>query len=179
MREIKAIAGKDVTEILQTRHSRIVAVIGIATAIILVLMWLISTQVCIKYYSGYRFEFNLANGRASITIHRGLSALTSKELIPNVGWSYIKAQGILASFKYTFGFWPSLDFTKGFVEVEGPLYLPLGLLLLVMFVLLRRHREFPIGMCRNCGYDLQGIETEKCPECGTRIVDGRIGDMAG
>jgi hypothetical protein len=25
------------------------------------------------------------------------------------------------------------------------------------------------GLCRRCGYDLRGINTERCPECGTRL----------
>ena len=25
------------------------------------------------------------------------------------------------------------------------------------------------GLCPNCGYDLRGINTERCPECGTRV----------
>lgn len=31
-------------------------------------------------------------------------------------------------------------------------------------------RIFPAGHCRACGYDLQGLESGKCPECGEGFV---------
>ena len=30
-----------------------------------------------------------------------------------------------------------------------------------------RERRFPIGHCQKCGYDLTGVRTGRCPECGT------------
>jgi hypothetical protein len=30
-----------------------------------------------------------------------------------------------------------------------------------------RRRPFPPGRCSSCGYDLRGLESDHCPECGT------------
>jgi hypothetical protein len=32
-----------------------------------------------------------------------------------------------------------------------------------------RDRPYPVGRCRNCGYDLTGNVSGVCPECGERI----------
>lgn len=52
---------------------------------------------------------------------------------------------------------------------------PLWQVLLVLFIVgggswrLSR-RVFPAGHCSQCGYDLQGLESGKCPECGGGFV---------
>jgi len=37
-----------------------------------------------------------------------------------------------------------------------------------LFASLRRRPRVGRGWCASCGYDLRGIETHACPECGTR-----------
>ena len=34
-------------------------------------------------------------------------------------------------------------------------------------VLNRRRKRIAAGMCASCGYDLHGIDGDRCPECGT------------
>ncbi len=49
--------------------------------------------------------------------------------------------------------------------------LPLGILVGLEIRRRRRLRELQrAGLCRHCGYDLRGITSARCPECGT-IVD--------
>jgi len=54
---------------------------------------------------------------------------------------------------------------------EIPFWLPTTLLTLPMIILWRRDRRRP-GVCTECGYDLTGNVSGKCPECGQVIGPG-------
>jgi len=72
---------------------------------------------------------------------------------------------------------PGSNFTTRFWHVPYriavlPLWMPVGLLVLwpvIAFLRgpLRRARLVLKGLCRNCGYDLEGNVTGVCPECGS------------
>ncbi len=52
-----------------------------------------------------------------------------------------------------------------------PLYVPLFIFVLpTAFLWWRDHRR-PKGHCQNCGYDLTGNVSGRCPECGTPVDD--------
>ena len=43
----------------------------------------------------------------------------------------------------------------------------------------RRHKYATTpGLCCRCGYDLRGIESIRCPECGANVVRGAAGSEA-
>lgn len=51
--------------------------------------------------------------------------------------------------------------------IELPLIYPTLLLVLISLLIIRRRRKtFGPGQCPRCGYDLEGIESQLCPECG-------------
>jgi len=52
------------------------------------------------------------------------------------------------------------------VEWDVPLWEPLLLVLIPTIVLWHQDRRSPPGHCRQCGYDLTGNESGRCPECG-------------
>ena len=59
----------------------------------------------------------------------------------------------------------------GSLRTQTTIILPLWLLLLVIglptcLLWWRNRRRFPHGHCRNCGYDLTGNVSGRCPECG-------------
>jgi len=37
------------------------------------------------------------------------------------------------------------------------------------WVLWRRMPKYPMGACQSCGYSLDGLDSDVCPECGERI----------
>jgi hypothetical protein len=63
---------------------------------------------------------------------------------------------------------PTFYLTRVPKLIELPLWGPLALCLLAYLLLVwYSHRTTPTGKCRNCGYDLQGNRSGRCPECGT------------
>ncbi len=50
-----------------------------------------------------------------------------------------------------------------------PLWLPLVIVAIPTIWLWWRDRRFPTGHCENCGYDLTGNVSGRCPECGNAI----------
>jgi hypothetical protein len=51
-----------------------------------------------------------------------------------------------------------------------PLWLAVGALFgLAMYAVLRSMPRFKAGYCRNCGYNLRGLPSDVCPECGFRF----------
>jgi hypothetical protein len=71
--------------------------------------------------------------------------------------------GILWSRGYIGYFWPSYE---GTVEVVGRSVL-LGSVVLItlLSIVARTPRVEREGHCPNCGYNLQGLESGRCPEC--------------
>ncbi len=88
--------------------------------------------------------------------------------------------------------WPTFGFTNEVLEVHYTdtkiderhlrAHMPIGAVLmlfaaypLIEFVFgagrRRRARRLLDGQCLDCGYDLTGNESGKCPECGTRVSD--------
>lgn len=39
----------------------------------------------------------------------------------------------------------------------------------ILFLIRQRQRLLEAGRCLQCGYSLQGLESDRCPECGTRF----------
>lgn len=73
--------------------------------------------------------------------------------------------------------WPHCEFQFNWPEVvsepTGHFRIPMWYVLMLTvgptLVLLRWRRRTPPGCCRDCGYNLTGNVTGRCPECGNRI----------
>jgi hypothetical protein len=61
------------------------------------------------------------------------------------------------------------SWSSNFVMTAVPLWLPFLLTAAPTTWLWYRNRRTPAGHCKNCRYDLTGITTGICPECGTPI----------
>jgi len=63
--------------------------------------------------------------------------------------------------------WYWTSFSDGGIDMElglGWVFVPLPLALLIASC--RRRRKPPPGPCKDCGYDLTGNSSDRCPECG-------------
>lgn len=65
--------------------------------------------------------------------------------------------------------WPQTPWVWGWSRVQRfvvPLWMPLGSALALTAWAWSRGRAYGIGMCAACGYDLNGVASGVCPECG-------------
>jgi hypothetical protein len=76
---------------------------------------------------------------------------------------------------------PHVKFELKFFTIAGsgwamtvPMIVPLGLSAAAAAVFWWRerveHRRKMVGHCRKCGYDLQGLASAACPECGAKDI---------
>jgi membrane protein implicated in regulation of membrane protease activity len=89
-------------------------------------------------------------------------------------WRVIIA--IIAIMIVWFGFVPALYVLKRFFFPNTPtIYLIaaaapfFAIILLILMILWRRMKPRPPGHCQNCGYDLTGNVSGRCPECGEPV----------
>ena len=82
----------------------------------------------------------------------------------SIGVAFFNANPNLPS---EFVWWPLTHSTSGATLVVVPLWMLLGLFLVpTAFLWWRDRNRRPPGHCRNCGYDLTGNTSGRCPECG-------------
>jgi hypothetical protein len=77
-------------------------------------------------------------------------------------------------------FWADLDFVPMEGLVMWPLFadrvtlVPLWMILIPLLVLdlwaWRRTADVQAGFCHKCRYNLRGVASEVCPECGTNVT---------
>lgn len=69
---------------------------------------------------------------------------------------------------------PSVSLAQGEVGIGIPLWLVLAAaMLLIAWLVWHGNRGETQGLCTECGYNLTGLTTERCPECGTRVAIGK------
>lgn len=147
---------------LARRQESLLRRAGAATCAGLVLVILLS-MVWSLNYDGATLYFSLDRG----SIFFAMQPNPQPE-----GWSITLAE---ATPRFLFNLFPTLVGTPARYYWRGyvPLWIPLGLLVLVTAALWwRERRPFPPGRCASCGYDLTGNVSGRCPECGEPVRDG-------
>jgi len=69
------------------------------------------------------------------------------------------------------GYWRSAHFGVIGLYLKVPFWLVLlPAIVLTAFLFYRDRRSSPAGHCQHCGYDIRGIKSGICPECGKKKV---------
>jgi hypothetical protein len=76
----------------------------------------------------------------------------------------------LSSLKWLPGWGRGSGARRNWFWVSVPIWIPLLLAAVPTAVLFWRDRRYPRGHCQNCGYNLTGNVSARCPECGTPTV---------
>ena len=144
---------------------RILKWIGLALSVLLMLPYALS---------GCRLQWTQLDGARSIRMHNGY--------IQYDGWAsggvrygrtlFRKGQRFRVS---RVPFWPVLLWppvkvfgtSPGAVRVMA--WLPFLVVVTLTAFVWHWDRRLPFGHCRNCGYDLTGNVSGRCPECGTPV----------
>ncbi len=74
--------------------------------------------------------------------------------------------------------WRSSSTRRGYHrQLNGPIWLPLLIVAIPTgFLWWVVDRPYPKGHCQNCGYNLTGNVSGRCPECGTAVGDDKATD---
>ena len=139
---------------------------GLSLSALISITWLLSIPI----YGGRCLKAYASMGSTHVTIWAG-----------SIGWMRSSPDS-RAHVSVRIGRWPVWDPTSyGLVlpsRYEAPghtdYWIPLWLPLVIStappaFFWCRQRRQFGIGHCQRCGYDLTSITSGVCPECGTAV----------
>ena len=133
-----------------------------------VTLWLMSCTLCVSYGNGISWSVLLANG--GIGVAWGEEPDWPKCRYYNFGL------GFNCEYNSTVIDNPRVLPTVLTVDQYYAAWVPLWPLALIAVPLALREivhmrRQTSWGGCRKCGYDLRGLPTPRCPECGTSIPE--------
>lgn len=69
-----------------------------------------------------------------------------------------------------FSWWFNFDLNSDYIIFAVPLWLFFLLTAIPTYILWRYYKNYPDNCCQECGYNLTGNTTGKCPECGVKII---------
>jgi len=153
---------KRITRLRRARRLRVVAI----------------TAVSVLFAIGYGLSFWWAvavtwNGKNGVAVCYG-----GVDLIERTGQPR-RTQLAVERLDYWLPYWwcPMPEYyADGSRSLFLPMWPVLVTMLIVTAVVLRRHLKRPRGnVCAQCGYDLRGNVSGRCPECGTPVADAQCG----
>ncbi len=131
--------------------------------------------IALWIFAGYYDLGWRAHPRNYIILERGLFYVLYDKGFMGIG-PYWTTDWVFTFRRHHMGpsLWAGLDLATDLGGFGIPLWLfGYSLFLLSFIPALTRHattrRRFPIGNCNRCGYDLAGLSTKTCPECGTSL----------
>ena len=131
----------------------------ITTFALLALPLWVAGSVCGATYYGGWYGVGWAHGRIAF----GVQTTAVAPFVGTVPHPHILNDHMLI----LESLWPALHTWNGWTYLQVPVWLALGLTLLLLDRFLGR-RPGP-GQCR-CGYDMTGNESGVCPECGAQPI---------
>ncbi len=135
--------------------------VGLAVCVLIVVAWGLSLRWQVSY-GGDGWELGLIGGNFTTYVCSAFSG---------DGWEFgprLIAFGDVVRSGFN---WPSRYSYKGgeisYTGVLVPLWMPLLAVAIPTAILFwRDRRRIPPGHCQQCGYDLTGNVSGRCPECG-------------
>jgi|GEM_PF-2436358 len=132
----------------------------------------LSAAVFTVFAVNFRQDFGYAGSTWELRAFQGKLALVitdeSRKFIYEEGWFWRENKNLLMD-SILYAPFPTIKFAKTHTVLSMPVAaIALGVALL-SFVVWRRARAFPIGICVKCSYNLKGNESGVCPECGSPI----------
>lgn len=150
------------------RWLRLAAYFSAGLAISLLLLFAASFRWSIRYHSDL-VVLGINHGRAQVITDPFWVDLVPDD--PRLGlkvYSLDSEDMIFANVSDAFFGFPREYEVDWYLVPLGTPTMAAGLLAAVLFFLARL--RVPPGHCRGCGYNLTGIESGRCPECGTAFA---------
>jgi len=143
-----------------SRLRRILKWFGLSTCLLLVAVW-IASLFCRLYYAS-------PNGLRIVGIGNLLVTSARPGSPPELRWTF-RTHRQPIDWRVVFR-GPRRARLGTVILWCIPLWIPFVLVAIPTLWLWVRDRRPPTGYCQNCGYNLTGNESGKCPECGVRIT---------
>ena len=128
--------------------------LSLAAFVVLTVVWIGSCWVSVEY----------STGTATVGVGKGALIVTDTT---RMGFALPAGFSCRIS-NWTMGLFPL--WLSGIWVI--PLWIPLAIASIPMFIIRDRSRRIPPGHCKTCRYDLTGNISGVCPECGIGTGDG-------
>lgn len=141
---------------LRSRTSRVLKWTGTGLCLLVLAGFIYSVRHVVSFIASHdRYEASLEAG--CITFQWQPKIWRNPRFPPERGLQFGGSDG-------TIFWWPGAQLKPFGVMV--PLWLPFIVVAVPTTILWRRDRRIPPTHCQNCGYDLTGNVSGRCPECG-------------
>ena len=136
----------------RSRVRRIAKWTGLVVCVVIVAAWVVSLSRLIAYSFGFVAVGLVFGGLSIQPMNSGFVGFFQGRYSANYVLLIPQRQELTAPVPYP--------------GVSIPLWIPFLLIAIPTVIAWRRGRPPPHGHCKNCGYDLTGNVSGRCPECG-------------
>ena len=128
----------------------------------------VAVLISVAFVISLRWDYGYLGANEFVVIPGGILVNYNATATPSAdhpGWVWDGTGGFAtAVFVY-----PNISAGAWWFHIYMPMWIPLLAVAVPSLIGWRRNRPPPPSHCRECGYNLAGLTSGRCPECGTEV----------
>ena len=128
----------------------------------------VAAVISIAFVLSLRWDYGYFGANEFMVIPGGIVVNYDATAPPSVdqpGWIWDGTDG----FATVIFVYPNISAGAWWFHIYMPMWIPLLAVGVPSLIGWRRNRPPPPGHCGECGYNLAGLTSGRCPECGTKV----------